>query len=54
MKRLTMFIDRVFDTAEDFRLPTAVSVLVQAVGRLKREEWRGMLHVTTPPPPSSG
>ena len=52
MKRLTLFID--FDTAEDFRLPTAASVLVQAVCRLKREEWRGLLHVTTSPTPRAG
>ena len=33
-----MFVDCVFGTVEDIRLPTAASVLVQAVGRLKRED----------------
>ena len=51
MKRLTLFIDLVFDAAEDFCLPTVVSVLVKALGRLKREDWRGLLHVTTPATP---
>ena len=51
VKRLTLFIDRVFDTAEDFRLPKAAFVLVKALGRLKRENQRGLLHVTTSPAP---
>ena len=51
VKRLTLFIDRVFDTAEDYRLPTAVSVFVKALGRVKLEDWRGLLHVTTSPTP---
>ena len=51
VKRLTLFFDRVFDTAEDFRLPTAASVLVNSLGRLKREDRRGLLHVTTSPTP---
>ena len=50
VKRLTLFNDRVFVTAEDFRLPKVVCVLVKALGRLKREDWRGLLHVTPPPP----
>ena len=49
-----MFIDRVFNTAEHFRLPTAVSMLVTALGRLKREGSRGLLHVTTSPTPRAG
>ena len=35
VKWLTLFIDRVFDTAEDLCLPPAVFVLVKALGRLK-------------------
>ena len=50
-----MFIDRVSDTAgRDFRLSTAASVLVQALGHLKREDWRGLLHVTTCTTPRAG
>ena len=54
VKMLTLFVDRVFDTAEDFRLPMAASILIKAVQGLKREDWRGLLHVTTPPTPRAG
>ena len=54
VKRLTWFVDRVFDMAEDFRLPTAPSTLLKAVQGLKREDWRGLLHVTTSPTPRAG
>ena len=54
VKRVTLFIDRVFNTAEDFRLPTVASTLIKAVHGLKREDWRGLLHVTTSPTPSAG
>ena len=47
VKWLSLFIDRVFDTAEVFRLPTASSTLIQAMRGLKREDWRGLLHVKT-------
>ena len=50
LKRLTLVMDRVFHTAEDFRLPAAALVLVQALGRLRCEDWHG-LHVTTSPVP---
>ena len=49
-----MFVDRVFDTAQDFRRPTAGSTLIKAVNGLKREDWRGLLHVTTSPTPRAG
>ena len=54
VKRLTLFVDRVFDTAKDFRLPTAAFNLVKAVQGLRREEWRGLLHVPPPPTPRAG
>ena len=54
VKRLTLFVDRVFDTAEDFRLPVAPSTLIKAVHGLKCEDWRGLLHVTTSPTPCAG
>ena len=38
----------------DFGLPTTVSMLVQALGRLTREDWCGLLHVTTSPTPRAG
>ena len=52
VKRLTLFLDRVFDSAEDFRLPTAASTLVKA--GLKHDDWRGLLHVTTSSTPRAG
>ena len=54
VKRLTLLVDRVFDTAEDFRLPTAAFNLVKAVQGLRRKDWRGLLHVTTSPTPRAG
>ena len=54
VKRLTLFVDGVFDTAEEFRLPTAASTLVKAVQGLKHGNWRGLLHVTTSPTPHAG
>ena len=38
VKRLTLFVDRVFDTADDFRLPTAASTLVKAMQGLKHDD----------------
>ena len=38
VKRLTLFVDRVFDTADAFRLPTAAHNLVKAVKSLRRED----------------
>ena len=50
----TLFVDRVFDSAEDFRLLAATSILVKAVGSLKREDWHGLLHVMNSPSPRAG
>ena len=47
-------MDRVFDRAEDLRPPTAGLTSIKAVYGLKREHWRGMLHVTTSPTPRAG
>ena len=47
-------MDRVFETAKDFRLPTAAFNVVNAVHALKREDWRGLLHVTISPTPRAG
>ena len=54
VKRLTLFVDHVFDAAKDFRLPTAASTLIKAVQGLKHDDWRGLLHVTTSPTPRAG
>ena len=54
VKRLTLFVDRVFDTAQDFRLPPAAFNLVKAIQGLKREDRRGLLYVTTSPTPRAG
>ena len=54
VKRLTLFVDRVFDAAEDFCLPTVAWTLVKAVQGLKREDWRGLLHITTSPTSRAG
>ena len=54
VKRLTLFVYRVFDTAEDCRVPTAASMLVKAVQDVKHEDWRGLLHVTTFCTPRAG
>ena len=53
-KRLTLFIDRVFDTAEHFRLPSAAWTLIKVVRGLKREDCRGLSHVTTSPTSCAG
>ena len=52
VKWLTLFVDRVF--SEDFRMPSAAFNLVKAIQGLKREDWRGLLHVTTSPTPRAG
>ena len=52
--RLMLFVDRVFDTAEDFRLPSTAFNLVKAIEGLKREDWRALLHIATSPTPRAG
>ena len=54
VKRLALFVDRVFDMAEDLRLPPAAATLVKAVQGLKHENCRGLLHVTISPTPRAG
>ena len=54
VKQLTWFVDRVFDTVEDFRPCTRAATLVKAIQGLKHEDWRGLLHVTTSPTPRAG
>ena len=38
VKTLTLFLDRVFDAAEDFRLKKAVPVLVHALQGLRHDD----------------
>ena len=54
VERLTLFVYRVFDTEEDFRLPRAASTLVKAAQSMKHDDWIGLLHVTTSPDPRAG
>ena len=44
-----MFLERIFSTAEDFRLEEALPVLVQSFTELREDAWDGLAHLATPP-----
>ena len=50
-KRVYLWLNRVFDIAEDFRLRGALPALLGALRTLHPDSWEACLHVTTPPIP---
>ena len=51
VKRVDLWLNRVFDTAEDFRLRGALPALLGALRTLQPESWEACLHVNTSPIP---
>ena len=51
VKRVDLWLNRVFDTAEDFRLRGALPALLGALRKLQPESWEACLHVNTSPVP---
>ena len=51
VKRVDLWPNRVFDTAEDFRLRGALPALLGALRKLQPESWEACLHVNTSPVP---
>ena len=50
-KRVDLWLNRVFDTAEDFRLQGALPALLSALRTLHPDAWEACLHVNTSPIP---
>ena len=50
-KRVDLWLNRVFDTAEDFRLRGALPALLSALRALHPDSWEACLHVNTSPIP---
>ena len=50
-KRVDLWLNRVFDTAEDFRLRGALPALLSALRELHPDSWEACLHVNTSPIP---
>ena len=48
-KRVDLWLNRVFDTAEDFRLRKALPALLSALRALHPDSWEACLHVNTSP-----
>ena len=46
-----MFLERIFSTAEDFRLEEALPVLLQSFTELREDAWDGLAHLATSPIP---
>ena len=46
-----MFLERMFSTAEDFRLEEALPVLLQSFTELREDAWEGLAHLATSPIP---
>ena len=46
-----LWLNRVFDTAEDFRLRGALPALLRALRTLQPDSWEACLHVNTSPIP---
>ena len=47
LKRSHMFLERIFSTAEDFRLEEALPVLLQSFTELREDAWEGLAHLAT-------
>ena len=50
-KRSHMFLERIFSTAEDFRLEEALPILLQSFAELREDAWEGLAHLATSPIP---
>ena len=50
-KRVDLWLNRVFDTAEDFRLQGALPALLGALRKLHPDAWEACLHINTSPIP---
>ena len=50
-KRSHMFLERMFNTAEDFRLEDALPVLLRTFTELREDAWEGLAHLATSPIP---
>ena len=48
-KRVDLWLNRVFDTAEDFRLQGALPALLGALRKLHPDAWEACLHINTSP-----
>ena len=51
LKRVDLWLNRVFDTAEDFRFRGALRALLGALRKPQPESWEACLHVNTSPVP---
>ena len=51
VKHTDLWLNRVFDTAEDFRLAQAMPTLLRAMQGMTPETWESCLHITTSPIP---
>ena len=51
VKRVDLWLDRVFDTTEDFRLKGALPALLASLHNLQPELWEACLHISTSPIP---
>ena len=50
-KRIGLWLNRVFDAAEDYRLQHAPPKFLEALREMSPDTWRSCLHVSTPPVP---
>ena len=50
-KRTSLWLNRIFDTAEDYRLLHALPQFLEALRGLSPDRWRSCLHVSTSPAP---
>ena len=50
-KHADLWLNRVFDTAEDYRLLHALPKFLEALGEMSLDTWRSCLHVSTSPVP---
>ena len=54
MRRLHLFVLRLFITCEDFRLRSAPDITFSALSEFTAESWQALLHLSTSPVPQVG
>ena len=54
MKRLHLFVLRLFVTCEDYRLRSAPDIIFNALSEFTAESWQALLHLSTSPVPQVG
>ena len=54
MKRLHLFVLRLFVTCEDYRLRSAPDIILNALSEFTAESWQALLHLSTSPVPQVG